>query len=98
MSEVQFFQRICKLSFIGLLSLQTLFEAWKSSALSSAYMQKILADLSNKMLEIEANELAPPGWRANWDRYASPFFYPFYSIFVPSWTDIILLVGNFVMK
>ncbi len=48
---------------------QTLFAAWQSSALSAAYMQKAMVDLSRKMQRFETEELTPPGWRASWDRY-----------------------------
>ena len=33
-------------------------------------MQRVLAELDAKMRDIEAEELAPPGWKASWDRYA----------------------------
>ena len=42
-------------------------------------MQKILGELSQQMIHIEQNELAPPGWKTLWDRYGISFD----SIFVP---------------
>ena len=53
-----------------LLSLQTLFDAWRSGALTPGYMQKTLSDLARQMAQIEADDLVPPGWKASWDRYA----------------------------
>ena len=54
---------------------QTLFAAWQSESLASKYLLKMLEKLTAKMAEIEAHELTPPGWRAVWDRYGSPFFF-----------------------
>lgn len=50
--------------------LQTLFDAWRSGALTPGYMQKTLSDLARQMAQIEADDLVPPGWKASWDRYA----------------------------
>ena len=47
-----------------------MYAAWQCSALSPAYMQRALKDLNDKMQTIEVEELAPPGWKASWDRYA----------------------------
>ena len=49
--------------------LQTLFTAWQNGALSKSYLQTTLEKLSTQMLDIESHHLAPPGWRAVWDRY-----------------------------
>ena len=59
---------------------QTLYLAWQSSALSAGYMQKALADFSRQMLQIESNEVAPPGWRAVWDRYGTTSFLLFHTL------------------
>ena len=47
---------------------QTIFEAWENGGLSPGYMQKYLAELSKRLIGIEAEHLAPPGWRAVWMR------------------------------
>ena len=47
---------------------QTIFEAWTSGALSPGYMQKYLTGLAGRLLDIESEHLAPPGWRAVWMR------------------------------
>ncbi len=65
------------------IQVETLFAAWQSSALSPAYMQKMMTELSGRMKHLEAEELAPPGWRATWDRYEnqnrfSPYYYSYY--------------------
>jgi len=49
---------------------ETLFTAWQNGALSKSYLQTTLEKLSTQMLDIESHHLAPPGWRAVWDRYA----------------------------
>jgi len=49
---------------------ETLFAAWQNGALSNSYLQTTLEKLSNQMADIENHHLAPPGWRAVWDRYA----------------------------
>ena len=57
--------------------LQALFTAWQNGALSKSYLQTTLEKLSTQMLDIESHHLAPPGWRAVWDRYALPSCYYF---------------------
>ena len=49
---------------------QTMFEAWHNSALSAGYMQKFLSKMQREMAQLEAQELAPPGWRVIWNRYS----------------------------
>jgi len=58
-----------KISPLKLLAVQTetIFEAWQSGALSAGYMQKFLSSISKQLLEIESDQLAPPGWRAVWN-------------------------------
>ena len=58
------------LDFVNLL--QTLFVAWQNGALSQSYLQTSLDKLTSQMADIESHHLAPPGWRAVWDRY-DPF-------------------------
>ena len=54
---------------------QTIFEAWENGGLSPGYMQKYLQELSKRLIDIEAEHLAPPGWRAVWMRWEStPIF------------------------
>ena len=60
-------------------SLQTLFDAWRSGALTPGYMQKTLSDLARQMAQIEADDLVPPGWKASWDRYAVSRIFVYYS-------------------
>ena len=60
-------------------SLQTLFDAWRSGALTPGYMQKTLSDLARQMAQIEADDLVPPGWKASWDRYALSRIIVYYS-------------------
>ena len=59
--------------------LQTLFDAWRSGALTPGYMQKTLSDLARQMAQIEADDLVPPGWKASWDRYAVSRIFVYYS-------------------
>ena len=47
-----------------------MFEAWHNGALSAGYMQKFLSKMQQDMAYIEAQELAPPGWRVIWNRYS----------------------------
>ena len=47
-----------------------MFEAWHNGALSAGYMQKFLAKMQGDMAHLEAQELAPPGWRVIWNRYS----------------------------
>eukprot|EP00095_Tigriopus_kingsejongensis_P007013 snap_masked-scaffold232_size243569-processed-gene-0.1 protein:Tk07013 transcript:snap_masked-scaffold232_size243569-processed-gene-0.1-mRNA-1 annotation:"unnamed protein product" len=47
---------------------ETLFQAWQIGALTGGYMQKILGELSQEMLTIEAQDLVPAGWKALWNR------------------------------
>ena len=49
---------------------QTMFEAWHNCALSAGYMQKFLSKMQREMAQLEAQELAPPGWRVIWNRYS----------------------------
>ena len=51
---------------------ETLFVAWQNGALSQSYLQTSLDKLTSQMADIESHHLAPPGWRAVWDRY-DPF-------------------------
>jgi len=71
---------------------ETLFAAWQNGALSKSYLQTTLEKLSAQMLDIESHHLAPPGWRAVWDRYALLSRYYF---FVLSTT---ILCAFFVLK
>ena len=48
---------------------QTLFAAWHNGALSNSYLTNTLEKMSEQMKDIESHHLAPPGWRAVWDRY-----------------------------
>jgi len=52
------------------IQLETMFEAWHNSALSAGYMQKFLSKMQREMAQLEAQELAPPGWRVIWNRYS----------------------------
>lgn len=63
-----YFEVLIKVTVILFLA-QTLFEAWQSSALSSAYLQKQLNEFSGQMSQLEAEVIAPKNWRASWDRY-----------------------------
>merc|ERR1719195_258271 len=54
---------------------ETLFAAWQNGALSKNYLQTTLEKLSTQMLDIESHHLAPPGWRAVWDRSAKKYAY-----------------------
>merc|ERR1719483_1663597 len=54
---------------------ETLFAAWQNGALSNSYLQTTLEKLSNQMTDIENHHLAPPGWRAVWDRSAKKYAY-----------------------
>ena len=71
-----------KYFIFNVLLLQTIFEAWQSGALSAGYMQKYLNNLSQELLEIEADQLAPPGWRAVWNRYGNVYFSKNYHYFL----------------
>merc|ERR1719412_1419792 len=48
---------------------ETLFGAWQNGALSNSYLQTTLEKFSAQMSDIESHHIAPPGWRAVWDRY-----------------------------
>lgn len=52
------------------IKVETMFEAWHNGALSAGYMQKFLAKMQGDMAHLEAQELAPPGWRVIWNRYS----------------------------
>ncbi|XP_059086398.1 formin-binding protein 4-like [Tigriopus californicus] len=54
---------------------ETLFQAWQSGALTPGYMQKLLGELSRQMLNIEATELVPPGWKTIWNSSARKYSY-----------------------
>ena len=58
---------------------QTLFAAWQVGALSNTYLQSSLEKFTTQMSDIENHHLAPPGWRAVWDRY-DPFSFYFFSL------------------
>merc|ERR1719419_1155209 len=66
-----------EISPLKLLAVQTetIFEAWQSGALSPGYMQKYLSSLSTRLVEIESEHLAPPGWRAVWMRSSKRYEY-----------------------
>jgi len=55
--------------------IETIFEAWENGGLSPGYMQKYLAELSKRLIDIEAEHLAPPGWRAVWMRSTKRYHY-----------------------
>ena len=52
---------------------QTLFAAYHSGALQAKYLVETLDKLDNQMAEIES-QLAPPGWKAIFDRYDALLF------------------------
>lgn len=60
---------------------ETLFAAWQNGALSKSYLQTTLEKLSAQMSDIESHHLAPPGWRAVWDRYALLSRYYFFVLY-----------------
>ena len=70
------FTKICNLLF------QTLFAAWHNGALSNSYLTSTMEKMSAQMQDIESHHLAPPGWRAVWDRYdLFSFYFPFRHFF-----------------
>jgi len=61
---------------------ETLFAAWHNGALSNSYLTSTMEKMSAQMQDIESHHLAPPGWRAVWDRYdLFSFYFPFRHFF-----------------
>ena len=74
--------------------------AWQKGALSNSYLQTTLDKLSGQMSEIENRDLAPPGWRAVWDRYdlLDLSFYFIYSSYQKFFREIIMKTNSAVSK